>query len=153
MPIKSAADFIDQHEIESALQAARKADKFLVRDCLVKASACVGLTLREAAVLMPAEGDLRDEMYAAARCVVCHRFNGEGGATGPDLSQAAGRFNLKDLCESIVEPSKVISDQYRAATVTTDSGRAITLAQAGTVGSLDGGAAGAPLTNVRPGRS
>jgi putative heme-binding domain-containing protein len=63
------------------------------------------------------------KMYAAARCVVCHRFNGEGGATGPDLSQVAGRFNLKDLCESIVEPSKVISDQYRASVVSTNKGK------------------------------
>src|SRR5579884_562888 len=62
-------------------------------------------------------------MYAAARCIVCHRFNGEGGATGPDLSQVAGRFSLKDLCEAIVEPSKVVSDQYRASLVTTESGK------------------------------
>jgi putative heme-binding domain-containing protein len=66
------------------------------------------------------------KMYAATRCVICHRFNGDGGATGPDLSQVAGRFNLKDLCESIVEPSKVISDQYRASIVTTDSGKVYT---------------------------
>ncbi len=61
------------------------------------------------------------KMYAAARCIVCHRFNGEGGATGPDLTQLAGRFTLKDLCEAMVEPSKVISDQYRASIVTTKS--------------------------------
>jgi putative heme-binding domain-containing protein len=66
------------------------------------------------------------KMYAAARCIVCHRFNGEGGATGPDLSQVAGRFNLRDLCESIVEPSKVVSDQYRASVVTTESGKVYT---------------------------
>jgi putative heme-binding domain-containing protein len=66
------------------------------------------------------------KMYAAARCIVCHRFNGEGGATGPDLSQVAGRFNLKDLCESIVAPSKVVSDQYRASVLTTDSGKTYT---------------------------
>ncbi|HTU16547.1 MAG TPA: c-type cytochrome [Gemmataceae bacterium] len=66
------------------------------------------------------------KMYAAARCVICHRFNGDGGATGPDLSQVAGRFNLKDLCESIVEPSKVVSDQYRASVVTTNSGKMYT---------------------------
>jgi putative heme-binding domain-containing protein len=64
--------------------------------------------------------------FAAARCVVCHRFNGEGGATGPDLSQAAGRFNLHDLCEAIVEPSKVVSDQYRASSITTSSGKIYT---------------------------
>jgi putative heme-binding domain-containing protein len=63
------------------------------------------------------------KMYAAARCVVCHRFQGDGGATGPDLSQVAGRFNLKDLCESIVEPSKVISDQYKASIVSTKQGK------------------------------
>ena len=45
---------------------------------------------------------------------------------GPDLSQVAGRFSFKDLCESIVEPSKVISDQYRASVVTTDSGKVYT---------------------------
>jgi putative heme-binding domain-containing protein len=52
--------------------------------------------------------------YAASRCVVCHRFGGEGGATGPDLTNAAGRFGLRDLAEALIEPSKVISDQYRA---------------------------------------
>jgi putative heme-binding domain-containing protein len=66
------------------------------------------------------------KMYAAARCVVCHRFNGDGGATGPDLTQLAGRFNLKDLSEAIVEPSKVVSDQYRASIVATASGKLYT---------------------------
>ena len=64
--------------------------------------------------------------FAAARCVVCHRFGGEGGATGPDLTQAAGRFNFKDLSEAILDPSKVISDQYRASTIETESGKLLT---------------------------
>ncbi len=64
--------------------------------------------------------------FAAARCVVCHRFGGEGGATGPDLTQAAGRFSAKDLAEAILEPSKIISDQYRASVIETDSGKVIT---------------------------
>ena len=38
----------------------------------------------------------------------------------------AGRFSFKDLGEAIVEPSKVISDQYRASIVTTDSGKVYT---------------------------
>lgn len=61
-------------------------------------------------------------MYQAARCVVCHRFAGDGGATGPDLTQLAGRFNLKDLTEAILDPSKVISDQYRATMIATTDG-------------------------------
>lgn len=64
--------------------------------------------------------------YAAARCVVCHRFGNDGGATGPDLTQAAGRFGLKDLAEAIAEPSKVISDQYRASVVNLANGKAVT---------------------------
>lgn len=64
--------------------------------------------------------------FAAARCVVCHRFAGDGGATGPDLSQAAGRFQLKDMAEAIVDPSKVISDQYRASSVLTSDGKEYT---------------------------
>ncbi len=64
--------------------------------------------------------------FAAARCIICHRFGGEGGATGPDLTQAAGRFGFKDLGEAIIEPSKVISDQYRAAVVATRGGKVYT---------------------------
>ncbi len=63
------------------------------------------------------------QMFSAARCVICHRFGGEGGATGPDLTQLAGRFNLKDLSEAIVDPSKVVSDQYRATIVETKDGK------------------------------
>jgi putative heme-binding domain-containing protein len=57
--------------------------------------------------------------FAAARFVVCHRVGGEGGATGPDLSNVAGRFGLKDLAEALVEPSKVVSDQYKASLIRT----------------------------------
>ena len=66
------------------------------------------------------------KMYAAARCVVCHRFDGDGGATGPDLTNVAGRFSIRDLSEALVEPSKVVSDQYRASIVQTVGGKVIT---------------------------
>ncbi len=64
--------------------------------------------------------------FAAARCVVCHRFNGEGGATGPDLTNVAGRFSYKDLAEAVVDPNKVISDQYRASVIQTADGKSLT---------------------------
>jgi putative heme-binding domain-containing protein len=65
------------------------------------------------------------QAFAAARCIVCHRFGEDGGATGPDLTQAGGRFQLKDLVEAIVEPSKAISDQYKASIVQTADGRVV----------------------------
>src|SRR5262249_5376553 len=60
-----------------------------------------------------------ERAFAAARCIVCHRVGGEGGATGPDLSQVAGRFGMREIAESIVEPSKVVCDQYKASVVRT----------------------------------
>ncbi|MGH7138489.1 MAG: c-type cytochrome, partial [Pirellulales bacterium] len=65
------------------------------------------------------------KMFAATRCVVCHRFAGDGGATGPDLTQLAGRFTVKDLSEAMIEPSKVISDQYRAILIETKDGQIV----------------------------
>ncbi|MEX0716515.1 MAG: c-type cytochrome [Planctomycetaceae bacterium] len=64
--------------------------------------------------------------YAATRCIVCHRFDGEGGATGPDLTNLAGRFGVRELADAIIEPAKVVSDQYKAVTVLTTSGKAHT---------------------------
>lgn len=65
------------------------------------------------------------QAFAAARCIVCHRYGEDGGATGPDLTQAAGRFQVKDLVEAIVEPSKVVSDQYKASIVQTADGKVV----------------------------
>lgn len=65
------------------------------------------------------------QMFAAANCFGCHRFGNEGGAVGPDLSGAAGRFSRRDLLENIVDPSKVISDQYAAVRVLTVDGRMV----------------------------
>jgi putative heme-binding domain-containing protein len=64
--------------------------------------------------------------FAATRCIVCHRFGEDGGATGPDLTQAAGRFQVKDLVEAMVHPSKVVSDQYKASIVQTAQGKVYT---------------------------
>ena len=66
------------------------------------------------------------KMYAAARCVVCHRYGGDGGATGPDLTQVAGRFSPADLIDAIVRPSQVISDQYKTMVLQTKDGEVYT---------------------------
>jgi putative heme-binding domain-containing protein len=66
------------------------------------------------------------KMFGVASCFACHRFDNEGGAHGPDLSGAASRFSVRDLLESIVEPSKSISDQYAAWNFALDDGRRVT---------------------------
>ncbi|MCB1121411.1 MAG: c-type cytochrome [Verrucomicrobiae bacterium] len=52
------------------------------------------------------------DSFAAATCFACHRVNGEGGDVGPDLTAVMRRYSIPDLLEAILEPSKVISDQY-----------------------------------------
>jgi len=70
--------------------------------------------------------DRGSRAFAAARCIVCHRYGEDGGATGPDMTQAGGRFQVKDLVEAIVHPSKVVSDQYKASVVQTADGKVVT---------------------------
>ena len=57
------------------------------------------------------------QLYGAVACSACHRFVNEGGSVGPELTGVAGRFSVHDMLESIIEPSKVISDQYSAINI------------------------------------
>lgn len=48
------------------------------------------------------------------QCAACHRFGEIGKDVGPDLTTIASRFKKKDVLESILWPSKIISDQYQS---------------------------------------
>jgi putative heme-binding domain-containing protein len=58
--------------------------------------------------------------FAAVSCIKCHRFKGEGGASGPDITGVGARFQAADVLESILLPSKVISDQYQSTEIITN---------------------------------
>ncbi len=53
-----------------------------------------------------------EQAYNAAMCVLCHRVRGEGGATGPDLTQAHTKFSTYDMLFAVYSPNDEISDQY-----------------------------------------
>jgi putative heme-binding domain-containing protein len=74
------------------------------------------------------------QLFGTMGCAACHRFDTEGASIGPDLTAVAGRFNIRDLLESIVEPSKVISDQYGAIVIKKKDGDVVV----GRVGNLNG---------------
>ena len=61
-------------------------------------------------------------VYRAALCIQCHRFDGDGGATGPDLTGVAGRYSREDMLRSLIEPSHSISDQYGQSAVIRNDG-------------------------------
>jgi putative heme-binding domain-containing protein len=73
-------------------------------------------------------------LFGAVACAACHRSGREGGGVGPDLTAVAGRFGVRDLLEAVVEPNKVISDQYAAVSISTTDGRVVT----GRVGNIFG---------------
>jgi putative heme-binding domain-containing protein len=66
----------------------------------------------------PAEGQPVFEKL----CASCHRFGELGVDVGPDLTTLSSRFKKKDILESILWPSKIISDQYEAFMIETDAG-------------------------------
>jgi putative heme-binding domain-containing protein len=66
------------------------------------------------------------EIFAKANCLKCHRFLKEGEGVGPDLTTVRRRFQKKEIIESVLVPSQVISDQYSAVTVETKDGQVYT---------------------------
>ena len=64
-------------------------------------------------------------MFRATGCYKCHRFAGRGGIAGPDLSAVGRRFNTRNMLESIIEPSKEVSDQYIATIFLMDTGKQV----------------------------
>ncbi|HCK52377.1 MAG TPA: heme-binding protein [Planctomycetaceae bacterium] len=65
------------------------------------------------------------QLFAAASCFKCHRFRGQGGIVGPDLTAASRRFNNKDLLDSMTIPSRTISDQYQASMFVLSNGKTV----------------------------
>jgi putative heme-binding domain-containing protein len=67
--------------------------------------------------------DTGRRMFASSACFACHRFGNEGGMTGPDLTSAGRRYSPHDLLDQIINPSKVINEQFSAVKVLTESGQ------------------------------
>ncbi len=65
------------------------------------------------------------EMFALARCIVCHRVGPEGGVSGPDLTGVSRRFSTRDLLVSILEPSAVVSEKYANTMFELSDGRVL----------------------------
>jgi putative membrane-bound dehydrogenase-like protein len=57
-------------------------------------------------------------------CAACHTLYGEGGKVGPDLT-GGGRENLDYLLENIVDPSAVVTADFRMSIVDLKDGRVL----------------------------
>ncbi len=88
------------------------------------------------------------QLYGAVGCAACHRFVNDGGSVGPELTGVVGRFSVHDLLESIVEPSKVISDQYGAINIRKKDGDIVS----GRIANLSGSGVNVVEDMFDPGR-
>lgn len=62
----------------------------------------------------------------AAACMACHFLNGAGHDFGPDLSKVGTRLNKTQIIESLLTPSKVISQGFEPVIITLKDGNAYT---------------------------
>jgi uncharacterized repeat protein (TIGR03806 family) len=84
--------------------------------------------------LLPSLDDVKAQRSSSAGqsafretgCAQCHRFAGEGGSVGPDLTNIGKRVAPRDLLESILLPSKVVADEYANYAIDTSDGRTVT---------------------------
>jgi len=58
-------------------------------------------------------------------CIECHRFEGEGGTVGPDLAGIGRRLGQRDLLESILLPSRIITEGYASTLIETGDGSVV----------------------------
>ncbi|HAV65668.1 MAG TPA: hypothetical protein DCY13_25250, partial [Verrucomicrobiales bacterium] len=57
----------------------------------------------------------------AANCAVCHKFDGQGGNVGPELTGIHSR-DRTDILLEILDPNRSVEDNYRLWTATTKDG-------------------------------
>ena len=62
-------------------------------------------------------------LFFGAGCAQCHRVRGLGGSVGPDLTSVPNKFDRNYVIETIIHPSRNISDQYSSSLVALDDGR------------------------------
>ena len=63
--------------------------------------------------------------FGAAGCFACHRFANEGGMTGPDLTNAGGRYSPRDFIDQVFHPSKEINEQFVPIVLTKTDGETV----------------------------
>ncbi len=78
--------------------------------------------LTSAALMAADKGNGRRVFNTA--CANCHRLYGRGGTVGPDLT-GSGRQNLDYLLDNLIDPSAVVSADFRMSVLTTTDGRVL----------------------------
>jgi putative heme-binding domain-containing protein len=83
--------------------------------------------LRQAAMNNGGNPERGRALFASAQyqCSACHKAQGQGGDSGPDLSQIGGKYDRTHLIESVLDPSAQILEGYRTTVMELVSGRVV----------------------------
>lgn len=73
----------------------------------------------------PAKGDAARgaALFGAQGCAGCHRVAGQGGRTGPDLTQIGSSRALRHLREAMTDPGADVRQRYWRVSAARDDGR------------------------------
>jgi len=63
------------------------------------------------------------ELYSAKGCAGCHITRGEGGASGPELTEIGARRSAAYLREALIDPAASVPERFLTVSVTTRDGR------------------------------
>ena len=61
-------------------------------------------------------------VFAKANCASCHRVGRQGLAGGPDLTDMAARFSVRETIAATVDPSAVVLERYQSKKILTVDG-------------------------------
>ncbi|MDX2030417.1 MAG: c-type cytochrome [Blastocatellia bacterium] len=79
---------------------------------------------RVAPVKLPGDAARGRTLYLGqGNCAACHIVKGEGGVSGPELTEIGLRRSPAHLREAVLDPAKTLPDGYLVVSVTTTDGR------------------------------
>ena len=70
----------------------------------------------------PGDAVAGQHVFAKANCASCHRVGNQGLAGGPDLTDMASRFSLREIVKSTIDPSAVVSKRHYLKEILTVDG-------------------------------
>ncbi len=73
----------------------------------------------------PADVSRGQRLFSTAQCAKCHRYGMIGESMGPELTSLAGRFTRADMIDATINPSKIVSDQYRGKKISLTNGQTL----------------------------
>lgn len=80
---------------------------------------------RAAAETLSGDAARGRELFAAKGCAVCHIVRGQGGTSGPELTEIGARRSAAYLREALTDPGAAVPEGYLVVTVITRDGRQV----------------------------